>query len=297
MALDLSVTSFARYLGSTRPENTVDAYSRGARLFAAYVQESRMDVRRTPGVLMFFAPWLLHQRKLAPSSVRLMISGTRKYLEWRRGMGDNLPVFAKPDLPRPKKMPPIILQDAALQVYRRIVETAREPTRTAMLLFPLTGLRSTELCTIRLDQIRRDNEDPDGKRMVLVGIEGKSKEDRDVAVLDPGSLFLYGYLMGWRRTIEGSPWLFPSIRDAQKAYAGRTLRKKMGQARAAVGVPKLTTHVLRRTWTTRLVKHGIPMEEVAQLAGHQSINTTYQYYVGREPVGALAAKVQDVKIF
>lgn len=297
MALDLSVGSFARYLSATRPANTVATYANAARLFALYVQETRTDVRRTPGVLMFFAPWLQHERKLKPSSVRLNISGTRKYLEWRRGMGDNLPVFAKPDLPKPRKLPPVVLQDAALQVYRRIVETAHEPTRTAMLLFPLTGLRSNELCTLRLDHIRRDDEDAEGKRMVFIGVEGKSKAIRDVALLDPGSLFLYAYLMGWRRTIEGSPWLFPAIRNRQKPYASRTLRKKMGKVRAAVGVPKLTTHVLRKTWTTRLVKHGVPIEEVAQLAGHQSIGTTYEYYIGRQPVSTLAAKVQDVKIF
>ncbi len=40
----------------------------------------------------------------------------------------------------------------------------------------------------------------------------------------------------------------------------------------------MMSHRLRDTFAVRLLEHGVPMEEVSKLLGHQSIKTTERHY-------------------
>jgi integrase len=45
------------------------------------------------------------------------------------------------------------------------------------------------------------------------------------------------------------------------------------------GIQGLRFHDLRHTFCTRLIEAGMPIDEVAKLAGHTQINTTYKHYL------------------
>lgn len=296
--MDLSVKAFTRYLAQVKAPATASVYGRAADLLIEYVQEQRQDVRRTPGLLFGFSSWLLRGEKIKPKSLHVYVPGARKYLEWRRAQGDPLPVFAYPDLPKVKRRPPDALRNVALAAYRKIIEHRHEPFRTAALLFPLSGLRTMECCRMPLAQIARDPSDATGSRLMFRNVEGKSKELRDVPLPDPGSAILYAYLTGWRSKLQvRSPWLFPSELDPMKPYNDRTLRSKMNTIEKQLGVGRLEPRILRHTWATALADSGMPLHHLAQVAGHQSIQTTYKNYIAPAEAATLGDEMSRLKSF
>jgi integrase len=58
-----------------------------------------------------------------------------------------------------------------------------------------------------------------------------------------------------------------------------TVQSAMHTAYVRVGLPQLGhgSQILRRTAATRLHRHGVPLKEIADVLGHQSINTTLLY--------------------
>ena len=45
------------------------------------------------------------------------------------------------------------------------------------------------------------------------------------------------------------------------------------------GVQNVHPHKFRRTLATNLIRHGMPIEEVAAILGHDKLDTTMQYVV------------------
>lgn len=294
--MDLSVAAFARYLLTVRPKSTVKAYRHAANHLVRYVQSNRVDIHKTPGLLYGFQAYLLG-RGIGAASLQVMMPGAQKYLEWRRANGDPIPVYAKPDKPRRVRRAPITLRAAAMRQYVFLTSGTDEPFRTIALLYPFSGLRADEMLKLRLGQVGRDPGDPKAKRLRFNRVMGKSIATRDVALIDPGSAILYAYLSGWRMAVQDSPWLFPSEDDWQKPYNDRTMRRKMDEVEAAVGVGTISAKVLRKTWTTALADAGIPLHHIAKLAGHQSIQTTYQHYIGTPTPERIGSEIDKVKLF
>jgi site-specific recombinase XerD len=293
--VNLSVEAFCTYLGSVKAENTVLTYRQGANHLITYVQKQSIDIRQTPGLLFGFVDYL--RGRGIGRSLRAYVPGAIRYLEWRRAMGDPLPVFAKPDFPKRVRGRPIVLQAAAMRQYMMISASSDEPFRTIALLYPFSGLRADEMLRLELGQVVRDLGDPKGHRLCFAGVSGKSAEDRDVQIIDPGSKILFGYLTGWRRAVRASRWLFPSEKDWNRPYADRTMRHKMDAIEAACGGERLSARIIRHTWATALADSGMPLHHVAQLAGHQSIQTTYKHYIGPASKTAIGKELDKVKLF
>ena len=48
---------------------------------------------------------------------------------------------------------------------------------------------------------------------------------------------------------------------------------------AAAGVEHVHPHKFRRTLATMLIAHGMPIQEVAAILGHEKLDTTMEYVV------------------
>ena len=46
-----------------------------------------------------------------------------------------------------------------------------------------------------------------------------------------------------------------------------------------LNIPKVHPHKFRRTTATSLIRHGMPIQEVAAILGHDKLDTTMQYVV------------------
>ena len=80
------------------------------------------------------------------------------------------------------------------------------------------------------------------------------------------------------RTHGGTKFIWESSKNEELYYSVPSFRQRYYRAIARVdGVRKLSPHCCRHTYVTRLQAKGVPIELIAQLAGHSSVDTTIGY--------------------
>lgn len=140
---------------------------------------------------------------------------------------------------------------------------AANPTAVAALRFALhTGWRRADVLTLRWDMLRRD--------MNLV-ILPDTKTDESVRALSP----VAWSILEARPKIVGSPWCFPSSRDARKPLAD--VSRLWDAVRHAAQLPDTRLHDLRHTAASLAINAGASLSEVQSMLGHLSARTTERY--------------------
>jgi site-specific recombinase XerD len=133
-----------------------------------------------------------------------------------------------------------------------------------------TGLRISETLSIRIKEIDfRERE---------IKVRGKGNKERFV--------YLTGRAVHWLRRYlkeRGSDheYLFVT-RNCKKPLPVHDLWRYTQRYRLKAGIDKkVTPHIFRRTFATKLRNNGVDITIVSELLGHADINTTAKYYIGR----------------
>jgi len=153
-----------------------------------------------------------------------------------------------------------------LTTYYLAAEEVSDPVRTILLLLPRTGLRISEICHLRMeDVVRRGN---------IVGFQfrGKRSEERFVPLNRAALQALNHYIAAMQPT----DWLF--LGNKGQPITPEAVRKVT--RRIAEEYPELdglSPHQLRHTHATTLLKRGADLRTVQALLGHRSITTTARY--------------------
>jgi len=130
-----------------------------------------------------------------------------------------------------------------------------------------TGMRVSELVSLKRVQVMRDAS--------FLTIRGKGAKERIVPLTDRARDAVKAYVS----TLEpGSPWLFPS--GGETGYLSRQVfaRELKGlAARAGIGAPRISPHVLRHAFASHLLAGGADLRVVQTLLGHSDISTTQIY--------------------
>lgn len=176
----------------------------------------------------------------------------------------------------------VALQPAQLKAYYAAVDQLPPGAlHTILLLLPQTGLRPSEMLNLRKDHVR------EAETGYFLEVHGKSKDARLVPVSGDGATVLKQYLT----TVKG-PWLFPGTKPDSKTGEARPMSDQCVLAAVSgyrnrgkefpgiaqkIGVKGLTPYVLRHTYATDLLREGTGIEVIAELLGHQDIETTRIY--------------------
>lgn len=145
--------------------------------------------------------------------------------------------------------------------------------RAIMLMLATTGLRNRELRALELQDIRWRTAE------VLVR-RTKGKRDRVAPLLNEAGAALANYILHARPKI-GSPHVFLSFAPPPRPFKvaasiSRIVRSRLEQA--GIELPGAAgAHLLRHSLATQLVQRRRPINEVADLLGHRSIDTTAIY--------------------
>ena len=154
--------------------------------------------------------------------------------------------------------------DESLELMRDHCDNARD---LAMIdLFASTGIRVGELV-----KLNRGDVDFENRECVVFG---KGDKQRKVYFDARTKIHLQRYLN--ERTDE-NPALFVSLQKPfdRLQISGVEIRiRKIGRE---LNFHKVHPHKFRRTLATMAIDKGMPIEQVQQLLGHQSIDTTLQY--------------------
>jgi integrase/recombinase XerD len=137
--------------------------------------------------------------------------------------------------------------------YRKII---REYAMIALIYF--TGVRVEELCQIKLTNIEIH------ERSGWVYISGKDHKQRKIDLNKSIRKIILQYLNCHREDL-GS-YLFASQRS--KRVTTRAIQHVVKKYAKRLNMPSLTCHALRHTCLHNLVKAGVPLPTVAEIAGH-----------------------------
>ena len=140
--------------------------------------------------------------------------------------------------------------------------TTRDKTILAVLLS--TGCRISEIC--QLDVLDID------LAARAVTVLGKGNKERRVYLDDVAVMYLKRY---FRERTDDSPALFTGKGSDRLTPGG--VRYMLGQLEARSGVENVHPHRFRRTLATSLISHGMAIQEVAAILGHDKIDTTMTY--------------------
>jgi integrase/recombinase XerD len=120
-------------------------------------------------------------------------------------------------------------------------------------------------------------------------IIGKGNKERRVPLPQP---VLDALRRMWK--IHHNPrWLFPN-RAGTRPVTYDVLARTLAAAARAAGIRRrVTPHMLRHSYATRLLENGVDLRTIQILLGHQSISSTLIYTHLTEPIRAKLKNVLD----
>ena len=134
------------------------------------------------------------------------------------------------------------------------------------------GLRVSEAINIKLSDFDFK------KRLLKVNtLKKRSKvKYRQIPLSERLFLCLADYIKSLRNVGPDS-WLFPSPLDATKHITRFAVNKYLSRKKGKLNITNLHPHSLRHTFATGLIADSVPLNEVADLLGHDNMNVTRVY--------------------
>lgn len=157
--------------------------------------------------------------------------------------------------------------DLDMEAIRGACRTPRE--RMVIELLVSSGMRVGELANLPLSRV-----DVDGCRITVVG---KGAKVREVSFSSAAQFHM-------RRYLDGRSDYTDFLIVSSKKIGGEFRPMQVGGIESMVraighrsGVMSCHPHRFRRTFATNAIRRGMPVEQVKELMGHESINTTMIY--------------------
>lgn len=224
---------------------------------------------RTRSITVYHLRQYLANEKARGISDRTL-EGTRQvfsaYFNWlhREHMIENNPTANLGAIKCQKKIK-VIYTDVDLEKMKYSCASIRD--RAIISFLASTGCRINEMT-----QLDRDDVD-------LVNLEctvlGKGNKERTVYLDAVTGMLIRDYL---NQRTDSLPALFVGKGTDRIKPGGVRFMLKSLQSKAQIET-NVHPHKFRRTLATNLIRHGMPIQEVAAILGHDKLDTTMQYVV------------------
>lgn len=287
-----SVDAFidALWLEEGLSKNTLEAYRRDLRLFAASLRGRPLVQAQEHDVQAYFAA--RHAETKATTANR-RLTVFKRYFRWalREKHIAQDPTLklqaAKQALRVPKT-----LSEAQVEALLNAPDTGEAlgiRDKTMLELMYASGLRVSELVALRMTQL--------GLNEGVLRVVGKGSKERLVPFGEVAGLWLQRYLKGPRAELlagRQSEDVFVTVRGVKAGSAMSRIMfwglVKRYALMAGIRSP-MSPHTLRHAFATHLLNHGADLRAVQMLLGHADISTTTIYtHVARDRLAALHAQ-------
>jgi integrase/recombinase XerD len=224
-----------------------------------------------------------------PRSSARQLSSFRRFFRWwvrERGTGED--PTAQISMPKIGRPLPKSLSEDEVEALLDAPDTA-EPLgyrdRTMLEVLYATGLRVTELVSLRLGQVNLNQG--------VVRVSGKGGRERLIPLGEESLEWLQQFMEGPREEIlleKQTEYVFPTRRgDRMTRQAFWHIIKRYTE-KAGIN-QALSPHTLRHAFATHLLNHGADLRVVQMLLGHSDLSTTQIYtHVARERLRELHAR-------
>lgn len=188
-------------------------------------------------------------------------------------------------IPRPKK--PVTQPDIlSIEEMGRILEVIKNiKHKTIIALMYSTGLRVSEACNLKITDI-------DTANGFISVHHAKGSIDRKV-MLDNKILDL---LRRYYKEYKPNEYLFNGAKGNE--YSERSVQQIIKRVAKELKIKKkISTHSLRHSCFTQLVRNGVDIRHIQKLAGHKHLGTTARYLqLSDSDVLNIKSPIQSIKL-
>ena len=216
---------------------------------------------------------------LRPATINRHLVSLKRYFAWAADTGliARHPGRVVKLVPRTPQPPRHLTDQEEQALVAAVSQHGTLRDRTLLIVALYTGLRAEELCRLKPEQVHL------GRRTGHVAVYGQRNKYREVPLNSTAREALADYL---KTLPEGASYLFPSRkRGRSSAGAGpvseRALVYIISKYAERARVRDLWPHDLRHRFGYRMAQ-TVPLHRLAQLMGHDSLDTTLRYVRGTQ---------------
>lgn len=255
-------------------ENTLISYRNDLTKLADFMANKGISIELVNHAdLQLFIQWCQDHGQKTSSAAR-QLSAIRRYYRYlyaqqiREDDPSALLHSPKPEKPLPASLSEEDVENLLAQP--ELNEPIELRDRAMLELLYATGLRVTELVSLRMDEL--------SLRQGVVRIQGKGGKERLVPMGEEAEYWLDRYFKQGRALLlkQESDVVFPSKRGVQMTRQTFWHRVKAYALRAGI-TKHLSPHTLRHAFATHLLNHGADLRVVQLLLGHSDLSTTQIY--------------------
>ncbi len=264
---------------------TIRNYISDLKLFMAWCEQSWRDggtetdfspERIATPTVTRYRDYLQHDRKRKPNTVNRYLISLKRYFSWVTDTNlisrdPTRPVKLVAQMPRP----PRHLSDTEEEALISAVTNSgnlRDLTLITVMLH--TGLRVSEVCQLKWEHVVRR------KRSGFLRVWGKRNKYREVPLNATARKALEKYEEDREERGEIRSYLFTSQRT-QTRLTPRGIGFLIAKYASQAGVENLRAHDLRHRFGYRMAER-VPLHRLAQIMGHDSLDTTMLYVKGTQ---------------
>ena len=260
---------------------TIRNYLSDVHHFAAWYESSRSLGREeapafrpeaiTTPTLTDYRSYLQRALGLKPNSVNRALVSLKRYFAWQMETGHLKHDPAKVvKLVGEEVIAPRHLDDQEEQaLIAAVTEAGNLRDRAIVVLLLHTGLRARELCTLTRAHVRL------GRRSGTIRVHGKGNKYREIPLNATARAALLAYDSGLATpSDEPVPLFLSEKRHIQ--LTGRGLGYLVKKYAERAHLRDVSPHDLRHRFGYRMAA-SVPLHRVAQLMGHDSLDTTMRY--------------------
>ncbi|MBI5904266.1 MAG: site-specific tyrosine recombinase XerD [Deltaproteobacteria bacterium] len=293
---DALAESFLLHLSTERrlSPNTLESYGADLRRFVDFLEEKGIDARAfsRSGFLAYLTG--LREGGLSARSSARHVSTLRSFYRFlvREGRLDEDPI-SEVRAPRIGRPLPNLLTFSEVERLLAAPDGARAEgrrDRAILYLMYATGLRVSEIVSLRLENLVENRDDPESSFLRVIG---KGSKERMVPVAPIAFDVLREYLRNGRPELLGnrsSNHLFatrrgrnlpPSVRRGGRdrpLITRQTVWNRIAFWAREAGIShRISPHALRHSFASHLLERGADLRVVQVLLGHADIATTQIY--------------------
>jgi integrase/recombinase XerD len=233
---------------------------------------SEFDVQAiTTPTLTHYRSYLQTVQRHKPASVNRSLISVKRYFGWaiQHHLISYDPSAAVKLVGEEESAPRHVDDQEEQALVAAVTKAGTLRDRVLIVLLLHTGLRARELCRLRRDQVKL------GKRSGLLEVIGKRNKYREVPLNATARKVLEEYLP---TLPPATVYLFPSAKT-KEALSERALGYLIKKYAQAAKLPDVSPHDLRHRFGYRMAE-SVPLHRLAQIMGHDSLDTTRVYVQG-----------------
>ncbi|MEA3354093.1 MAG: tyrosine-type recombinase/integrase [Campylobacterota bacterium] len=190
-----------------------------------------------------------------PKTVNKKLSSIRSFIEFLKDKKLKMKLTGSQSIKSKQTLPKPVNTD---NIYESLENASIEEKLIVLFIYSF-GIRVSELCSLKLENINSDH----------ITVLGKGNKQRQI----PSNKIINGLFEEYKKIYNPKLYIFEK---ESKPLTVRQLQYRVEKVFKNIGI-KATPHQLRHSFATDLLNEGARINDISQLLGHSSLKATGIY--------------------